>query len=384
MIYLDNNATTFLDPEVAILIKSQIDLLLGNPSSMHQSGQKARQLLVDARYKIASLLKVKSEELCFTSSATEAINLLLNPKKRPAHIITSSLEHTATLSAIQRLEERGSKVSYLKPKEGRGAITPEEIKAALRKDTELIVIMGANNETGVKSDIQAIASLAERESIPLLVDGVALFGKEPFPLPSGVRGFCVSGHKIHGPKGIALAVIRKGYHVEPLIVGGPQQFMRRGGTEDVIAILALAKAIEIATARAAAYQVRVAHLRDHFENLLKEDFPNILIHGFNEPRVANVSNISFLGVDAESLIINLDLKSLAVSHGAACSSGALEPSHVLMNMGIAPEGVRSAIRFSLSRFTTEAEMVAAFILVKEQVQALLDRGQRAPLFALHE
>jgi cysteine desulfurase len=363
MIYLDNNATTFLDPLVADFIKNHIDLILGNASSMHQSGQKARQILVDARSRIARLLNVTSEELCFTSSATEAINLLLNPKKKPAHIISSSLEHTATLAALRRLEGRGSKVSYLKPEKGRGSIAPDQIVAELREETGLIVIMGANNETGVRSDIEDIALLAQKRSIPLIVDGVALFGKEPFSLPIGVTGFCVSGHKMHGPKGLSLAVIRKGYHVEPLIVGGPQQFMRRGGTEDVVAIAAFAKVIEIAIEQASEFQERISLLRNWFEASLKECFPNIRIHGENERRVANVSNVSFIGKDAESLLIKLDLAGIAASHGSACSSGALEPSHVLMHMGLASEEIRSAVRFSLSRFTTKEEITKVLSLL---------------------
>lgn len=371
MIYLDNNATTLIDPEVAEVIKSHTELMLGNASSLHSSGRKARALLVEARQTIASLLCVTSEQLCFTSSATEAMNLLLNVKRTPKHIISSSLEHAATLSALQRLETKGSRISYLAPLEGSGSITANQIESEIRDDTELLVIMGANNETGIKNDLSSIAALAERVGIPLVVDGVALFGKEPFTLPSGVHGFCFSGHKIHGPKGIALAVIRNGYSVEPLIVGGPQQFMRRAGTEDVVAIVAFAKAVALAIEKSAESQIRMAFLRDQFEAALVERLPNVLIHGRDESRVANVSNISFLGIDGESLVITLDLAGVAVSHGSACSSGALEPSHVLSSMGLSREAVRGAIRFSLSRFTTEEEISRALILVVEQVKRLL-------------
>lgn len=345
MIYLDNNSTTKIDPAVLAEVMPILNGPPSNPSSVHRLGQEARARVAGATKQIAAHFGVKTKEVVFTSGATEALNVVIRSVPSGLHIITSSLEHIAVLEAVKLT---GCTVTYLDPEPGKGAITAAQIAAALQPNTAMIVVMAANNETGVKTDLEPIAALAEEKRIALVVDGVAQVGKEPFTLYPGISALCLSGHKIHAPQGIGVAIIRSRFPARPLIVGGPQQRGVRGGTENVAGIVGLAKALEFTT--------DVAHLRDRLEAGLRSKLSDVVVHGENAPRVGNVSNMAFPGVEGEWLLMQLDLAGIAVSHGAACSSGALEPSRVLLNMGIAPKLARSSIRFSLSRFTTEAEI----------------------------
>ena len=229
--------------------------------------------------------------------------------------------------------------------------------------------MGVNNETGVKTDIQAIAAIAYEAGIPFLVDGVALLGKELFSIPLGVSAMCFSGHKLHAPQGTGFAFIRSNFKLHPLLTGGEQEFGHRGGTENVLGILSLAKAIEFLQAELPEASRRMLELRDKFENILLQELKNVSING-EGPRVVNTSNLAFSGVDGESLLINLDREGIAASHGSACSSGGLEPSRALLNMGLPLELVRSSIRFSLSRFTTESEILESCRLIIQIIRKL--------------
>lgn len=348
MIYLDNNATTQLLPEVLDAMRPYLEGAPCNPSSVHAFGRDARNALTRARRSIASDLGVRPSEVLFTSGATESINMVLRGSK-PRHIITSTIEHIATLDTLKAI---GCEVTYLEPGTY-GAITPEQVKEAIRPQTDLITLMAANNETGVMTDIEAIGQLG----IPFFVDGVASLGKEFVEIPEGVSAICFSGHKIHGPKGIGVLVLKHHFKVAPLITGGHQESHRRAGTENLPAIVGMAEAVRLAQ-NAPYDQIRA--LRDRLEKALQVE-----VNG-EGPRVSNVANLSFPGTDGEGLLMNLDLEGIAVSHGSACSSGSLEPSHVLLGMGYSRERAASSIRFSLSRLTTEEEIDQVIDLCRQR------------------
>lgn len=370
-IYLDNNATTALDPRVFEVLIEHLKQFEGNPSSIHASGKNARAKLIQARDSIAAFLGVRSNEIFFTSSATEALNSLIRgivAERKENHIITSTVEHAAVYSTIKFLEKEGCQVSYLSP-EKYGAVTPEAIRQAITPKTSLIAIMAVNNETGVKTDIEAIASIAYQAKISLVVDGVALLGKEPFKIYPGISAFCFSGHKIHAPKGIAFSFVRNKLKFKPLILGGEQEYGLRGGTENLPGIIALAKAISLIPEEISEANLRMSFLRDKLETSIMSAASFVLVNG-EGPRISNVTNLAFPGLDAEVLLTYLDQKGISVSHGSACSSGALEPSRVLLNMGISPKIARTSIRFSLSRMTTEKEIDAAINIIIEAIKCM--------------
>lgn len=367
MIYLDNNATTALDPRVVDAMKPLLEGAPLNPSSIHQYGQKAKSLLVKSVSCIAAVLEVKAEELIFTSGATEALNMLVRGIRPKGHIITSSLEHPALLVPIQQLEKEGRGVTYLDPLPGRGSLSRRQVEEALLPETSLIALGAANSETGIRTPFEEIAALAEEAGIPFLVDGVGMLGKAPLSIPRGVSAICFSGHKIHGPHGIGLAAIRKGIKCAPFILGGAQQRGRRGGTENLPAIVGLAKAFQLIQEED--YDA-IAALRDRLEKGIASALEDIVVHGKEERRVCNTSLIGFAGVDGENLLIGLDLSKIAVSHGSACSSGSLEPSRVLIKMGVSRQLARSSLRFSLSRFTTRAEIEYCIETVVDKVKQL--------------
>lgn len=356
MIYLDNNATTFIDSEVKKEIFNFYDhLSQANPSSYHRLGQKAKGLLNEASNKISQFFHVHPDELIFTSGATEALNMVIKGMNLDkGHIISSAFEHRAVLQSLQHREKEGFTVSFLNSPTG--GISLKNVEDAMRPDTRMIVLMAVNNETGIKSAIDEIAHFAQMRSIPFIVDAVALLGKEPFNIPKGVSAICFSGHKIHGPTGIGLAIVKKGVKFSPLIVGGFQQRGKRSGTENLVGIVGLVKALECLQKNLPQDCKRMERLRNRFEEAIMAKIPGVTIHGKKEDRICNVSNISFPFIDGETMLIQLDLKGIAVSHGAACSTGGLESSHVLINMQIPPQIASSAVRFSLSRFTTEEEI----------------------------
>lgn len=367
-IYLDHNASTPLDPRVAEALIAEIHAPDGNPSSVHAFGREVRNRLTKARRTIAKVLGVNAQELIFTSGGTEAMNMaiagILKNGSR-GEIITSNVEHSCVYESVKNLESQGHTVSYLSVGSF-GAVTPQAVEAAITPNTRLIVLMAVNNETGAKTDIAAIAALASRHKIPFIVDGVAQLGKEQFTIPEGVTAYGFSGHKIHAPKGIGLLYLKRGTPFQPLLVGGGQEHEKRGGTENMLGIIALAKAFELLELELPKAIERMAKLRQRLEEGLKEKIPDLIVHA-TASRICNTSNISFPGVDGESLLMNLDLAGVAVSHGSACSSGALEPSRVLLNMGIPKKIAATSIRFSLSRMTTEEEIETTIELVARLV-----------------
>ena len=370
-IYLDNNASTSVDPRVLRAVVANMQESIGNSSAVHSFGQDARNQIARARRTIADFLGAKPQEIIFTSGGTEGINMMIrglfSDASRPGHIITSSVEHACVYNTVKHLEKQGCEATYLSPGLW-GAVKPEDVQAAIRQNTRLILLMAVNNETGVKTDIEEIARIAHSAKIPFVVDAIALLGKESFVIPEGVSAMCFSGHKIHAPSGIGAVFIRQGIRVTPLLFGGPQEYNRRGGTENVPGIIGFAEAISILKEIMPSSVVEIKRLRDRLEAGLMNRIPNIVING-QAPRVVNTSNISFPNVDGETLLMNLDLAGVAVSHGSACISGALEPSRVLLNMGIPMSQARSTIRFSLSRFTTEEEIDSCIEIISKLLKA---------------
>lgn len=363
-IYLDNNATSQLDPRVLDVVVDDLKNHFGNPSSIHSYGQDSKNRLTKARQVVANYFHVRPQELIFTSGGTESLNTVIRglfsvPCR--GHIITSNVEHSCVYTSVQDLEKQGCSVSYL-PAGDWGAITANAVEKALRPDTCLIVLMAVNNETGVKTDIEPIAALAQQRGIPFVVDGVAWLGKEQLLIPQGVSAICFSGHKIHAPKGIGLTVLRSKFKFNPLIIGGEQENGRRAGTENVSGMIGFAEAIRLLMEELPSASRRMQLLRDKLEKSLIDRLARVQVNGLG-PRTSNTSNLAFLGLEGEALITALDMEGVAVSHGSACSSGALEPSRILLNMGLPMDVAGSSLRFSLSRFTTEEEIDQAIDVV---------------------
>lgn len=366
-IYLDNNATTPVDPRVASVFIEELTGPPANPSSIHSYGQQARNQLVRARRSVATHFGVAPKEVIFTSGGTEALNLLLRglfptpSGSPPGHLITSMTEHSAVKQTVEQLEKQGLSVSWLTPN-SEGVLSVAQVEAAIRPESRCIALMAANNETGVKHPIEAIAKIAELRRIPLIVDGVALLGKEPISIPQGVSAIAFSGHKIHAPKGVGLAIVRQKVPLIEQMTGGAQEGGRRAGTENLGGILALAKAIELLESEQPAAMERMERLRDQLEGEILRAVPQTVVNG-GAPRIVNTSNISFLGIDVEALMMSLDMEGVAISHASACASGSLEPSHVILGMGLGQKRALSSLRFSLSRMTTEAEIERATQLI---------------------
>lgn len=357
MIFLDNNATTPILPEVVQAMLFDLDGIPRNPSSITRYGREAKEKIIQARRSIAKYMGLLPEEVYFTSGGTESNHMLIQGfyKRNPGPILSTSIEHASVLEAL-----RPYKPIFL-PIDESGAPQLTAIKEALlHTKPSLLVLSGANTETGVMLPLNEVAALCEQYQTPLVIDGVGLLGKvNCFPLPKGVSAISFSGHKCHGPKGIGLAIIRKEYKIAPLFKGGHQERGMRAGTENLSGILGLAKAISLIDEKAF---VQMQELRDYFETLLFTKFPHFQINGTGK-RLPNTSNIFFNGIDAETLLINLDQKGVIASLGSACSSGTLEPSHVLLNMGLSKERALSSLRFSLSRLTTKQDIEKAIELL---------------------
>ena len=367
-IYLDNNATTSIDKEVLDQI---INLTLPlNPSSAHFYGRKAKQLLEDAREKIASYLRVKAPNLVFTSGGTESSNLGIRSlieqppnisTHQKGHIIASDIDHPCVYNTLKHLEKEGFEISYIKAGK-HGAIKPDQILPLIKENTKLIATSFVNAETGVKTDIDKIAKIAEEKDLYLFVDAVAILGKEEFVIPKGVTSMGFSSHKLHGPQGVGLCYFKEGIKMSPLFFGGPQELEKRPGTQNLRGIVGFAKAIELLNKHLPKATENMKKLRNHFESTLKSELKDVFING-DGPRVCNTSNICFKGVDAESLLILLDREDVLASHGSACASGSMELSRVLLNMGIDPKDVRSSVRFSICRNTTLEEVEKALKII---------------------
>jgi len=384
-IYMDANATTPLLPEVYEAMRPFWIEHFGNASSIHQHGQHARAAVDHARDSIARMLHCRPSEIVFTSGGTESDNLALfgtltselSPTKEKTHVITTSIEHHAILHAAESLEHRNIDVTFL-PCTAQGIIEPAELIGAIRPNTKLVSVMFANNETGVVQPIAALAAIAHAAGALFHTDAVQVAGKLPLDLgPHGplkdVDLLTISGHKMHAPKGIGILFVRRNVRLNPMMHGGSHERQRRAGTENVAGIVGLGKAAEIGTSWLATEgSAKLAALRDRLEQGILAKVPEAGVNGGGAPRVANTTNIYFDHVEAEALVIALDLKGLSVSGGSACQSGATEPSHVLTAMGLSSTRARASIRFSLSKLTTEEEVDRALELIPAAVAHLRD------------
>ncbi len=369
-IYFDNNSTTALDPRVFKAMLADLQGPPANPSSVHSFGRAAKKLLDEARKELAAFFGARETDVTFTSGGTESMNLLLRGIGA-GHIITTDIEHSSTYNTVQALSANGLKATFLKiGLEGAPSVT--QVENAISTDTCAIVLSAVNGETGVKLDIHAMAAMATRRKIPLFLDAVAWVGKEPIEWPHGVAGMTVSAHKFHGPKGVGALILRPGVKLSPQITGGPQEFSRRAGTENLSGILGLSAALRIVKETQTEITQHLTDLCRHFECQLLRALPNVAVNGLG-PRVANVVNLAFLGCDGETLLLHLDMQGIAASHGSACASGALEPSRVLLNMGLERKVARSSIRFSFGRFNTREEVDIALEKIVGIVRALADR-----------
>jgi len=380
-IYLDNSATTRVDEIVLQAMLPCFRENYGNASSVHIFGQEARAAVEEARRSVAELLGADTREIVFTSGGTESDNAALwgifRSGYRPGnHVITTKIEHPAVLTTCKALESAGAEVSYV-PVHASGRVDPGAIEEAIRESTILISVMHANNETGVIQPIEEISAIAKRRGILVHTDAVQSVGKIPVNVRDlGIDLLSLSGHKIHGPKGIGVLYIRRGAKVVPFMTGGSHERKRRAGTENVPAIAGLGAATRLAQERQAEMQTRVAALRDRLESRILDRIQGARING-HAPRLPNISNLSFENLEGEAAVIALDLEGVAVSTGSACSSGALDPSHVLTAMGLRPEVVQGSLRFSLCYHNSDEEVDRAIQILESVVRRLRKLSRRA-------
>jgi cysteine desulfurase len=371
-VYLDNNATTPILPEVFETMRPYFVEHFGNASSIHHHGQETRAAVERARESVAALLGCRASEIVFTSGGTEGDNLgIFGLFREGDHLISSTIEHHAVLNSCKHLEATGCEVTYV-PVDGRGLVDPDDVRRSLRPNTKLISIMMANNETGVLQPVQEIGRVAAEADVYFHTDGVQAAGKVAIDVQRiGCDLLSMSGHKMHAPQGIGALYVRKGTILQPMLYGGSHERSRRAGTENVPGIVGLGKAAEIAKESLDHGDLtRMAALRDHLQEKILDEVEAIGVNGQGAPRVPNTTNIHFDYIEGEALVIALDLKGLAVSTGAACSSGAIEPSHVLTAMGLPPEQARASLRFSLGKQNTPEEVGFALGLVPETVARL--------------
>jgi len=375
-VYLDNNATTPVLPAVFETMQPYFAEHFGNASSIHQQGQETRAAVERARESVAALFGCRASEIVFTSGGTEGDNLavfglMTGLASTGAHIITSTIEHHAVMNACAHLESLGCEVTRV-PVDGRGLLDPGDVRRALRPNTKLITIMMANNETGVLQPVEEIGGIAAGADVYFHTDAVQAAGKVPIDVKRiGCDLLSISGHKMHAPQGVGALYVRKGTFLQPMLYGGRHERSRRAGTENVPGIVALGKAAELAQAGLQRGEVNgIALLRDQLEQAILAEVEATGVNGQGAPRVPNTTNIYFDYIEGEALVIALDLKGLAVSTGAACSSGVVEPSHVLTAMGLRPDRARASIRFSFGKQNSQQDAEFALDLIPATVARL--------------
>jgi cysteine desulfurase len=378
-VYFDYNATTPLAPEVADAVALATRDLFGNASSVHHFGQQAKAALDEARSAVASLLGGEASEVVFTSGGTESDNFAirgaadaLEPTGR-RHLIASAIEHEAVLNTLKALARRGWRTTLI-PVDQSGIVSPDRLQELITDETAVVSVMHANNEIGTVQPIAELAAIAHARGALMHTDAVQSAGKIPMDARTlGVDLLSISAHKFNGPKGAGALWIKRGTRMQPILTGGKHERNRRAGTENVPAIVGMGVAARLASAKIPGEAARVAALRDRLEDQILRAVPGTAVNGARQPRVPNTTNISFDHVEAESLLIALDLQGVAVSTGSACSSGTLEPSHVLRAMGYPPHRTQNSIRFSLGMFSTQDEVdrvVALLPGIVEKLRAL--------------
>ena len=397
-VYLDFNATTPVEPDVLDAMLPYFSGEFGNAASIHTPGQRARGAVETAREQVAALMGARPQEIVFTSGGTESDNhaifgvvgqaLLPVPSSReanfPPHIITTAIEHEAVLNTCQALEKEGVRVTYL-PTDREGQMELEELRRAIRQETVLITIMHANNELGTVQPLEEIGRIAKAADVCFHTDAVQSAGKIPIDVNAlQVDLLSISGHKLYAPKGIGALYVRGGTRLRQLLYGGHHQRGFRPGTENVAGIVGLGKAAEIARKSLADDAQRISALRDNLQQRLLQRVPQSRVNGGAAPRTPNTTNLVFPGVEGEALLIALDLKGLACSTGAACSSGAVEPSHVLTAIGLPPEEARASLRFSLGRHTTSTDIDFALNVVPAAVGQLRELSPTYQKAVAHE
>jgi cysteine desulfurase len=380
MIYLDNNATTAIDPQVLDAMLPYLREQYGNPSSAYSFGKKVARAVEHAREQVAALLHCDPAEIVFTSCGTESDNTAVQSTlwidRDRKHIITSKVEHSAILRQAEALARRGYEISWIEVDE-RGLPDLAALEEAIRPDTAIVSLMWANNETGVLFPIEEIAAICQSKQTIFHTDAVQAVGKVPIDLRAGnIQFLALSGHKLHAPKGVGALYVNRRTRFNPFLIGGSQEEKRRGGTENTASIIALGKAAELAMEHLTEENTRVRDLRDRFEQDVMKRISGVRINGDTENRLPNTANLAIEGASAEGLLMLLDQKGVCCSAGSACTAGSLEPSHVLKAMGFSTERARASLRFSFGRFNTEEEVssvVSILATAVEKVRAA-DRG----------
>jgi cysteine desulfurase len=373
LLYLDHNATTPIDPEVREAMIPWLQNEFGNPSSVYSLGRRAAAALTRAREQVASMVGANAGEIIFNSCGTEATNtailsaLAVDPDKR--HIITSTVEHSATVKLCEHLATRGYEITWL-PVDRDGLLDLAKLEESITTDTAIVTLLWANNETGVLFPVEEIAAITTRKKVPLHLDAVQAAGKVPINLEElGVQYVSLSAHKLYAPKGVGALYVNRRARLTSLLRGS-QEESKRGGTQNVASIVAFGKAAELAEAHLLKAAERIAKLRDRFEQDLFSMVEGVRRNGTNEPRLPNTSNLTFTGIDAETALLLLDQEGLCCSAGSACSSGSINPSHVLTAMGVTRDEARSSLRFSLGRTTTEADIDRALEIIPRIIAKL--------------
>lgn len=382
-IYLDYSATTPVDPQVREAMRPYFEGAFGNPSAAHALGREAKATLEQARETVAGLLgTADKDEVVFASSGTEADNLALAGtafayQERGRHIITSAVEHAAVLETCTALERGGFSVTYL-PVNGHGVLDLEQLRRAIRPDTILVSLMHANNEVGVLFPLADIGAITKERGVLFHTDAVQSFGKVPLDVRHcKIDLLSLSAHKIYGPKGVAALYVRRGVRLQSLLRGGGQERGRRAGTENVPAIVGLAEAARLMFLEMPGEGERMGKLRDRFEAGVLARIEGVRVNAQKGPRLSHTSNLTFEGVEAQTLVAALDLEGIAVSAGSACHVGSLQPSHVLRAMGLSPEHVEGSLRFSLGRFTREEDIDSVLAILPHLVARLRENAPAA-------
>ena len=383
-VYLDNAATTMVRREVLDAMIPAFTTYYGNPSSLHEYARDAGKLVDEARAKVAAAIGAKPDEIVFTGGGSESDNMVLRGvaaanKKKGKHIITSAVEHHAVLYTLQAMEREGVAELTILPVDEYGLVTPEQVRDAIREDTVLVSIMFANNEVGTIMPVAEIGKVCREKGVLFHTDAVQAVGHVPINVSEmNIDMLSMSAHKFHGPKGIGALYIKKGVRVPALIIGGGQEKKRRAGTENVPGIVGMGRALELAVEHMEANAVHVGALRDKLMKGIPAAIPDVKLNGHPTKRLPNNVNFSIRFIEGESILLMLDINGIAASSGSACTSGSLDPSHVLLAMGLPHEVAHGSLRLTLSEFTTEQEIDYVLDLLPQIVQRLRDMSPLYP------